>query len=176
LSARNKKIVAIFVIISSLAVIFSLKMKEQRKAQIVPQAEMILTSAAKNATVGVPFKFSFFLKSTRKDLAAFDTVVSYDSTLVRIDEIKTFDVFPLYPRRLIEDFKNRFIVTGVQTDLSKEFVLKSAEIAEITATPLKTGKLIFQFEQDGRKFTNISNFKADEVPFTTNKLEVEVGE
>jgi len=162
------------VILTGLFVIFSLKMKKQNIVKSPGQTEIILTSATKNAEVGVPFKFSLFLKTTRHDLASFDAVVTYDSTLIRIDTINTFNVFPQYPRRLIEDFKNRFIVTGIQTDLTHEFVLKSNEVAEITATPLKSGNAKFQFAVDGRKFTNVSSFKAEDVPITTNELEVNV--
>lgn len=153
-------------------IIVSLKLKKSEKTV----AELTLVSASKSATVGQTFKFSLFFKTQNPDISSYDAVISYDPELVRIDEIKTSNIFPVITRKLIEDFKNRFIITGVQTDLKNRLLVSEGELAEITATPLKAGKAIFGFIIEGRKYTNMVKSNLQDIPFSSNTLEIPIGE
>lgn len=172
MSARTKVIIAIFIIVLSVFIIFFLKLKKSEKTA----AKLTLVSASKTVTVGQDFKFSLFFKSQDRDISSFDAVVSYDPEVVRIDEITTSNIFPVYTRKLIEDFKSRFIITGVQTDLKNRLLVSEGELAEITATPLKAGKAVFGFIIEGRKYTNMVKSNLENIPFSSNTLEIPIAE
>lgn len=185
MSARKKVLISFFVIFASLTVIFYLKNKSQNFSQFSREqdmkqqekkAELRLQTPTVLAKVGEQFSISLFLETRTSDISSFDAVVSYDPETVRIDEIKTTGAFPLYTRKLIEDFKNRFVISGVQTDLNKKLDFSSKELAEVLVTPLKKGKAEFSFIIEGKKYTNLTSASLADVPFNSNKLVVEVKE
>jgi hypothetical protein len=168
-------IISVFIIFAALATIFFLK--SRKVAQIAEaKSEMKLISATSAVKVGEQFKFSLAFKNFDTDVSSFDAVVSYDPETVRIDEINPSNIFPVTARKLIEDFKNRFIVTGVQKESGQKLAVMEGELAEMTATALKPGKAIFSFIVDGRKYTNMVNSKVENIPVKTNMLEIMVEE
>lgn len=141
-----------------------------------PEAELNLKLNQENVTLGESFSVFIFYKTKTLDISSFDAVVAYDPESIRVDEIKTSDVFPQYPRKLIEDFKSRFVVTGVQTNLKNKLKASNGELAEIAVTALKPGNTKLNFVIDGQKFTNMANSKMQDVHLKTNVLDVEIKE
>lgn len=124
--------------------------------------------------IGEKFSVYIFFKSQTLNISSFDAVVAYDPEAVRVDEIKTSDVFPEYPRKLIEDFKERFVVTGVQTNLKSRLKALNGELAEIVMTALKPGKTELKFIIDGQKFTNMADSKLQSIALKTNVLNIKI--
>lgn len=135
-----------------------------------------LDSSVDQTIVGKQFEVDLYFSSETNDVSSFDAVVTYDPEIVRVDEIKGSDMFPFYPRKLIEDFKSRFVVTGVQKSLKSELKAKSGIAAQVLVTPLKTGKIEFQFLIDGDKYTNVMNRNLENVLKSAVGTEVEVNE
>jgi hypothetical protein len=183
LSARTKIVISGFVIVLALSIVLVLKFSRNEMISNnqtnVNQAnnvssELKLVSASNNVKVGEQFMISLSFKNLDTDVASFDAVVSYDPTAVRIDEIKPTNIFPVIARKLVEDFKSRFIVTGVQKEAGQKLSVSEGELAEIMITPLKPGKTSFSFIVDGRKYTNMASTASQDIPLKTNTLEVTV--
>lgn len=144
--------------------------------RVVKTATLKLDTESPHVKVGEEFKLSLLLiNKAGGDVSSFDAVIMYDPDFVRIDEIKTSDIFPFYPRKLIEDYKNRFIITGVQNN-PDILNTRSGEVAGVLITPLKIGKTSFDFLVDGEKYTNVLNSKLENVLAGTEQVEVEIGE
>lgn len=174
--ARTKIIIAIFVIVSGIVFVFSLKTKNTINIFRKPEGELKLVTAATSVKVGEPFTFSLFFNNKDTDVVSFDAIVSYDPEVLRVDSITTTNVFPVYTRKLIEDFKSRFIITGVQTNLKNNLSVSQGELAEITATPIRAGETTLSFIVDGNKYSNLTKSNLESIPLKTNSLKVNVGE
>jgi hypothetical protein len=139
-------------------------------------AEMKLVASAEKTRVGTPFSVSLLFTNDTPQIAAFDAVVSYDPDMLRVDEIVASDIFSLYPRKKIEDFKQRFIITGVQTDLKMPLKSANGELATISITPLKSGTTRLDFVIEGDKYTNIVNSKPENILRKATGVEVNITE
>lgn len=135
-----------------------------------------LNSEVDKTVVAKPFKLFLYFTSQSGDISSFDAVVSYDPEIVQVDEIMAGDTFPFYPRKLIEDFKSRFVITGVQQNLKNELKVKSGELAQISVTPLRAGRAEFIFLVDGDKYTNVMNRALENVLQNAVGVNVEITE
>ena len=143
--------------------------------RVVKTATLKLDTESPKVKVGEEFKLSLLLMSKTGGVSSFDAVIIYDPDFVRVDEIKTSDIFPFYPRKLVEDYKNRFVITGVQNK-PDPLNIRSGEVAAVLITPLKIGKTGFDFLVEGEKYTNVLNGKLENILDKTEGVEVEIGE
>ena len=156
-------IIFIFLLLTIAAATFFL-LPSFRKAVPLPVFRAVkktvvlkLNSEVDKSVVAQPFKLFLYFTSENTDISSFDAVVTYDPEMVQVDEIRQTDVFPFYPRKMIEDFKSRFVITGVQQSLKSELKVKNGELAQISVTPLREGSAEFNFLVDGDKYTNVMN-------------------
>lgn len=157
LTAQKKVLIALGFIVAGALVFSYFYFGRSTTPKLNGTAKLQLEADAGTVTVGQQFKLTLFFSNPAPEVASFDAVVTYDPEKVRVDEIKTVDLFQFYPRRLIEDFKNRFIVTGIQTDAKASLPRATGAVAEVLVTPLRSGKAQFQFLIDGDKYTNVMN-------------------
>ncbi len=139
-------------------------------------ARLSLTALNAKPKVGEQVVVSLEFQNQTPNIISFDAVVQYDPEVLRIDEIKPKTVFSLYPRKLIEDDKKRFIVSGFQQDLKQPLSLSNGSLAEVLVTPLKSGKTKLEFLVEGTKYTNMLDSKSENILGKTEGLEIEIGE
>lgn len=138
--------------------------------------KLSLTTLNPKPKVGEQIVVNLEFQSPTPNIISFDAVVSYDPEVLRVNEINPKTMFSLYPRKLIEDDKKRFIVTGIQTDLKQALPFVSGPLAEVLVTPLKSGKTKLEFLVEGAKYTSMLNSKAENILGKTEGLEIEVGD
>lgn len=146
---------------------FSKKVKSQQSAVLK------LSSSTDRPAVGAPFTIVLSYANAKPDAVSFDAVVNYDPEVLRIDDIKTKGIFAFYPRKLIEDYKNRFVITGANFDLKNEIPPASGVLAEITVVPLRVGRTKLEFLTD-RDQTTVVNKLAKNVLERAEGLELEI--
>ncbi len=181
---RHRKIITFAVITVFLLFLAYLYINNNSKAQeqlarffpkVTKTATLKLDTESPKVKVGEQFRVSLILINKTGGVSSFDAIIIYDPDFVRVDEIKTSDIFPFYPRKLVEDYKNRFIITGVQNN-PNPLNIRSGEVAVVLVTPLKSGNTGFDFLVDGEKYSNVLNGKLENVLAGTEGVKVEIGE
>lgn len=180
-----------FVLFAALALVAIFFIKWQQGEQIIPlkpptfpqiiapdvkTAEMKLVSSSTSMKVGENFKVSIMFQNKTAAVGSFDAVVSYDPDVLRADEIVPSTVFPLYPRKLIEDFNKRVIVTGVITDLNTNLPVASGELATVSFTALKSGRTKLDLLVEGDKYTNVMNKKPENILKSATGVDIDITE
>jgi hypothetical protein len=164
-------LVVLFLVIISAGVVMYVR------RVVVPSqtAKFSLTTQTAKPRIGEQMIVKIEFMSRVAEIVSFDAVINYDPAILRIDEIKPTTVFSMYPRKIIESDKKRFVVSGLQEDLTKPLLLSSGSLAEVLITPLKSGKTKLEFLVVGSKYTNMLNSKEENVLGTTEGVELEVG-
>ncbi len=177
LKIKNYLTTTIFAIIflSGILVIFQIGNNLIKKnAKTEKNAVMQISASTNNPQIGTPITLILSFSAPSAKLFSFDAIVNYDPEVLRIDSIKTKSIFPFYPRRLIEDYKNRFIITGINMDRKNPLSAAGGVLAEITAMPLRTGKTRLEFLFDGGNFSNLIDSNDKNILEKAEGIEIEI--
>lgn len=136
------------------------------------EMKLVLASTGR-PKVGEMTKMDLIFKNNSQGLLSFDIFLLFNPLTVRIDQIEGGNVFSDYPRRVVENFSSRLIISGAQFN---NVSVKSSRgiLASIYFTPLSTGKINFDFLIDNAKYTNIINEDGKNILKKVENFEIEV--
>jgi len=104
-----KPLIIIFVLVAAIWLIGFLSRETP-----TPLSSLRLSPAEGEFKTGQEFKIDIILK-TNQEINGADAILTFDSKILEVVEIKPGTAFPLYPRKNIDLEKNRIEITGVKT-------------------------------------------------------------
>jgi len=167
----NKKVITILIIFLFIELVWAavyLTKKTPQEKQPISQTEptnqqnpptLSFSPSTSSPTLDQPFQIAILIDTKEKSITAADIIISYDPTILQIDEtgIAVTNAFPSYPLIKVDSQEGIISITGTTQDPKDSPLEGRKEFVTLTFTPIKQGptQLSFIFEKDSTTDSNL---------------------